>query len=209
MADFDWPDDLVPYAGSFYLQPHTGGSESPFSRVPKVYGLSAPRWIASLSFRGGAAGNVWGYTEAGLLGSRIEAFIAQLEGRLNRVRLYDFRRPAMQSIDWVPMASNLSAALGDTEMTITGLTPNTRAVLRGDYLGGDERPHIITADAISDADGEAVVSFKPPLSAAIGAGDAIFGSPTGLFRLTSDDAGANPSTVGELTQYTLDFVEDL
>ncbi len=51
MSDFIWPEDLVPSGSSFKLQPHTGGSESPFTRQSKIYGLSAPRWTCSLSFR--------------------------------------------------------------------------------------------------------------------------------------------------------------
>jgi hypothetical protein len=36
VSDYDWPDDLVPYAVEFRLQPHTGGTESPFRRTTKV-----------------------------------------------------------------------------------------------------------------------------------------------------------------------------
>jgi hypothetical protein len=37
----------------------------------------------------------------------------------------------------------------------------------------------------------------------------VFGNPTATFRLVSDDAGANPTEVGQLTTYDLEFVEDL
>lgn len=208
MADFDWPADIVPYAVLFYLQPHSGGSESPFSRKTKVYGLSAPRWIARLELRGGDSVQ-WGRHDKALYGQRLDALLAKVKGRQNRLRLWDFRRPRMSGEDWSAAASNLAAAAGATSMVITGLSPYARAALAGDYVGGDARPHIVLEDAVADASGNATVTFEPPLAAAIAAGAAVFGKATGLFRLTSDDAGQNMSEVGQLTHYTLDFVEDL
>lgn len=210
MTDYDWPDDLVPYAQQFYLQPHTGGSESPFNRKTKIYGLSAPRWICSISFRGG----YWGTRAQEAYGPRLDALIAKLKGRENRIRIWDFRRADMRSKAWPRSASNLSAALGATTMTITGLAPGTD-VYTGDYLGGDGRPHIITSAtdeevaAVANSSGQAAVTFSPPLAAAVGAGVAVFAKPTGLFRLASDDAGQNGVAVGEAINLTLDFVEDL
>lgn len=204
MTDYVWPDDLVPFAQSFYLQPHTGGSESPFSRVSKIYGLSAPRWICSVSFRGGYNGR----KDQAAFGPRIDALLAKMKGRQSRVELYDFRRSIMRTPKWPAAAGNVAATAGDTTITITGLNPGMK-VLAGDYLGGDGRPHIILDDAVADTGGEAAVSFQPPLSADIATNSAIFGKPTGLFRLTSDDAGQNGVAVGELANITLDFVEDL
>jgi hypothetical protein len=54
-----------------------------------------------------------------------------------------------------------------------------------------------------------VVTFEPPLATAIALNSAVFGNPTGLFRLTSDDAGDNGVAVGEAVNLTLNFVEDL
>lgn len=209
MTDYTWPVDLVPYAVSFYLQPHTGGSESPFNRVTKVYGLGASRWVCSLSFRGGYEGT----RDQGAFGPRLDALLADLEGRLNRIAIYDFRRPKMRSRAWPGNASNLLAAVDATSMTITNLPPGT-PIYTGDYIGGDGRPHIIKAAdfgpiaTVADSSGQAVVSFKPPLKAEVAAGAVIFGNPTGLFRMTEDDV-ANGVAVGEGVSMTLNFVEDL
>lgn len=203
MTDIPWPDDLVPYAQSFYLQPYTGGSESPFSRTTKVYGLAKPRWICSMSFRGG----YWGTREQDAFGPRLDAFLAKLKGRQNRVAIYDFRRSKMRSRAWPSSASNNTASLGATSMTITGLRSGM-TLYAGDYIGGDGRPHIITDDVLVSGS-TAGVNFEPPLSAAVGVGAAIFGNPTGMFRLTDDDAGQNGATVGESINLTLNFVEDL
>lgn len=210
MTDYTWPDDLAPYAQSFYLQPHSGGSESPFSRQSKIYGLSAPRWVCSMAFRGG-------YDGIELLesyGPRLDALLAKLRGRQNRIKIYDFRRPAMRSRGFTTGAGNSAASLGASSMTITGLAPGT-TIFTGDYIGGDGRPHIITdatdraVAAIADGSGHAAVTFEPPLKAAISLNAAVFGKPTATFRLVDDDAGDNGVQVGESINVTLKFVEDL
>lgn len=209
MADLEWPDDLVPFAMSFYLQPHTGGSESPFSRVSKIYGLSAPRWVCRMAFRGGDSALRWGRRGAAAYGQRLDALIARLKGRQNRIAIYDFRRDRMTAKRWAHNAGNEAALAGATQLTVTGLVPGTAGILAGDYLGGDGRPHIVLDDAIVGLDGKAVATFEPPLAADVGADAAIFGNPTGMFRLVSDDAGANFTEIGSATMIELDFVEDL
>lgn len=209
MADYQWPTDLVPFAMSFYLQPHTGGSESPFSRVTKVYGLSAPRWVCRMSFRGGDSVLRWGRRGAAAYGQRLDAFLAKLEGRRNRALIYDFRRPQMTAKRWIHTATNEAALAGATTMVVAGLSPGSVAALAGDYIGGDGRPHIVTDDAVVAGNGKATVSFKPPLKANVDAGAAVFGNPTGPFRLTEDNAGTNYSEVGSLVGFDLEFVEDL
>jgi hypothetical protein len=210
VTEYTWPDDLAPYAVSFYLQPHTGGSESPFSRKTKVYGLSAPRWICSLSFRGG----YWGTRDLEAVGPNLDALLAKLKGRENRITIFDFRRSEPRSPQWTAGVGNLAAAAGSTSLTITGLQPGVK-IYAGDYLGGDGRPHIFTAAdfsavaATADSSGRATVTFEPPLATAIAAGAAIFTQARGLFRLSSDDAGLNGVAVGEAQMMTLVFAEDL
>jgi hypothetical protein len=206
LTDYVWPDDLVPYAVSFYLQPHTGGSESPFSRVSKTYGLSAPRWVCRMELRGGDSSH-WGNGPHARAGPRLDAFIASLKGRENRVALYDFRRERMW--DGTPYgASNLAASAGDTSLTLTGLDEG-RLIRAGDYIGGDGRPHLITEDAMAGSDGQATVYFQPPLAIDLAVGDVVTFRVAGTFRLTSDDAGDNASQVGDLAVYSLEFVEDV
>lgn len=204
MPDLTWPDDLVPYQQLFYLQPHTGGSESPFTKQTKTYGLSAPRWICRMVFRGGYDG-----TDAqGAFGPRLDAIIADLQGRFNRIAIYDFRRTAMRGLD-VSGVGNEASSAGTSEITLTGLVPG-EVVLVGDYLGGDGRPHIITGSNVTVAsDGTAVVTFKPALADDIAEDAAVLGNPTGIFKLVSDDAGTNLTEVGGLAAYDLEFVEDL
>ncbi len=199
MADFEWPEGISPYAVSFYLQAHTGGSESTYSRTTKVYGLSAPRWVCRLSVRGGDS-EKWGTADFAFVGQRMDAFIAQLQGRLNRVQIYDFRRPGGFK-EFV----NGAVIAGDKNMTLTGAVFGD--IRLGEYIGGDGRPHIITA--LDDLGGSLLATVEPPFVNSIGLGGATYQNVTGTFRLTSDDAGENPSAVGQLTEYSLEFVEDV
>lgn len=233
MADLTWPDDLSPFRFTFYLQPHVGGTESPITRTRKTYGLSAPRWICRMSLKGG-----WdGFDGHEATGPRLDAFIAEMEGGLNTVALWDFRRPfpiglknyynrftgerytfgAGETFEMgerfiIPAEAeptNLAAAAGATQMTFFGFEPGQRVFNRGDYVGGDGRAHIVLADVTSDAQGEAAVTFKPPLATALAAGTAKTMQPTSKFQLVGEDAGQNDSEVGAAVVYELEFIEDL
>ena len=223
MADIIWPADLAPYRVMFYLQPHVGGSESPLTRVRKVYGLSAPRWIARLTFRGGYDGAPRWRDQSGF-GPRLDSLIADLEGGLNKAIFHDFRRPfplQSQSIMVAPRAR--AAEKGATSMIVDGFAPGAVAFSAGDYISGDGRPHLfshartVAAGGVvtgagtirADATGAAIIGFNPPLSADVAAGTILQWPVTGRFMLTDADAGQNETSVGEVTEYTLDFTEDL
>lgn len=223
MADIPWPADLTPYKVAFYLQPHVGGSESPLTRVRKVYGLSAPRWVARLTFRGGYAGEVT-RGDQGAYGNRLDAMIADLDGGLNLAVFHDWRRPVPTSASATRRAlMSTGAAKGATSMVVVGFAPWARAISAGDYIGGDGRPHLVSLAAtkaaggtiagvgsiMADDSGRAVIGFFPPLSAPIAAGTPMRWPVTGRFQLTGDDAGQNEVEVGQAVEYVLDFVEDL
>lgn len=223
MADIAWPADLAPFRVGFYLQAHVGGPESPLTRTRKRYGLSAPRWVARMSFRGGYAG-VPRLGEAAGFGPRLDSLIADLKGGLNRALLHDFRRPRPVQPQFAGRAIlSEGAAEGASAMTVAGFSPGAIAFSAGDYLGGDGRPHIVSlletvtagghvagaGSVMAGPDGRAIVGFNPPLRAAITPGTALNWPVTGPFLLVSDDAGANEATVGEAVTHVLDFVEDL
>lgn len=234
MADYVWPDDLQPYAMSFYLQHHTTAFESPFTRQQQVLGRSAPRWVARMSLRGGAGGQLRSQHNDG---ARIEALLAQIKGPQKTVSLYDFRRPdrggAVATFDdyaadvpetffsdgtdfdddtgfiVTPVGdpSNGPVALGATTINLTGYEPGSYPNLVGDYIDiGDGTPHIITSAPAADIYGNVELGFELPAKAAF-SGAASFEKVRGTFRLTSDDAGANPTDVEGLGVYELEFIE--
>jgi hypothetical protein len=198
MTDYTWPDDLQPYAVEFYLQPYTGGTQSPFNRKTKVYGISAPQWVCRLRFRGADSADRWGGPKNDW-GERLDAFLAKVEGRTNRIVLWDFRRPGRP-----PLFSNAAVTAGANSITLTGAS--TTEIRIGEYIGGDGRPHIITDLDVSGSN--MIATVKPAFQADIAVGAATFEKVSGYFRLTSDDAGQNGSSVGDLADYSLDLIED-
>jgi hypothetical protein len=234
MADLLWPDDLRPKTLSFYLQPHVGGAESPLTRQRKVYGLSGPRWIAKMTFTASWRGG----DGTAARGPRLDALIADMEGGLNRILLWDFRRPypvrlrryyaqftgelftfgggetfGLGERFFIPPEAeptNLAAAAGDSTMTFVGFKPGEAVFDLGDYVGGDGRTHIVRGSpVVADEAGVAVVAFRPPLSADVAPGAATTMQPTAPFRLTSEDAGDNQSESNGQASYSLEFTEDL
>lgn len=208
-----WPDDLAPYRVAYYLQAHRGGSESPLSRTGKFYLLSAPRWVARFTFRAGYDGGP--FDDAAGFGPRLDGMIAAMRGVV-RVALWDWRRPVPIYPQLVVAGASLhftGALAGAGVAGVAGFVPNARAFSVGDYLGGDGRCHIVTAPCYADGSGVASVSFEPPLETDLAAGaPAITRRVTSPFRLAADgadDAGANETEVGQPTEYTLSFVEDL
>lgn len=225
MVDIPWPSDLFPYRVLFYLQPHVGGSESPLTRVRKVYGLSAPRWVARLTFRSGVDGAPRFHEQDGF-GPRLDALIADLEGGVNLAVFHDFRRPRpLQPISVMGPLVSTGAARGATSMTVTGLARGSVAMSVGDYVaGGDGRPHMVSAAAtiaaggvvngagsiMADTSGKAIIGFKPPLFKAMAAGTTLKWPVTGRFQIVDPDAaGQNEVEVGTDVEHVLDFVEDL
>jgi hypothetical protein len=210
MTDFTWPQDLVPSGSSFKLQPHTGGSQSPFSRTSKIYELSAPLWTCSLSFKA-ARGSRWSSGKH-VIGSRLDGIVAALRGRANRIAIWDFDFPEPRG-GLAGTPGNLAALAGAAQMTVTGLTPGAK-IYAGDYAGGDGRAHLIRSDiftdvaAIADGSGHATIKFDPPLAANIGVNAAVFRRVTSMFRLAGDELGDNFNEVDQVIPYALQFVED-
>lgn len=232
LPDVPFPDEACPYRVLFYLQPYNSRSRSPWTRRTKTISLSKPLWIARLTFRTGYDGDEGVMAWGGVM----DAWIAELEGGAQTTGLWDFRRPYPPGLRRyysrfagrrLPFADdeefrmgerfvipadaepvNEAAVRGASEMAFVGFKPGERVFIDGDYIGGDGRPHLVLRPgAIADADGRAVVRFTPPLDFDVAAGAAVTMQPPGRFQLASDDAGANETTVGELTEYTLDFIE--
>jgi hypothetical protein len=231
--DLIWPSDLHPSTVSFYLQAHVGGQESPITRTTKKYGLSRPRWLCKMTFKASWRGGVGTMAR----GSRLDALIAEMEGGLYSIGLWDFRRPYPAGLRryysqfaglGYPFAggetfalgerfiipadaepANEAAAAGAITMTFSGFRAGELVFHAGDYLGGDGRGHLILRDAMADANGRATVRFTPPLEAAVPAGTAITMQPLTTFQLRSDDAGDNQSTANGQASYSLEFSEKL
>ena len=234
MALIEWPADLHPSRVIFYLRPHVGGSVSPMTRTRKVYGLSAPMWVARLTFNAAWAGG----EGPAARGARIDALIADMEGGLNRAMLWDFRRPYPAGLRgyysqfagatypfgggetfrlgerfFIPAEAeplNETARAGSFVMSWSGFKPHEKVFNAGDYFGGDGRPHMFMHDGVADADGRVTMRFRPALATDILAGQSITMRPPGKFQLMNEDAGASEALGRQpKSTYTLEFEEDL
>lgn len=232
--DLVWPDDLLPASASFHLRPHVGGATSPLTRTRKVYGLSKPMWVCKLTFKAAWAGG----EGLSARGARLDALIADMEGGLNRMLLWDFRRPYPAGLlryyrqfageeytfgggetfrlgehFMLPAMAeplNEGAAAGATFMAWEGFTPGERVFNAGDYFGGDGRPHMFMHDGVADGDGRVEMRFRPVLQRALLPGQAITMQPKGRFQLMNEDAGASEAFARQpQSTYTLEFEEDL
>lgn len=206
MTDIVWPADIRPKSQMFYLQPHVGGAESPITRTRKVYGLSAPRWITKLSFERRA----WGRGREAEISGLLDALVAKMEGGLNRVQLWDFRREFSLRPQPIVASPTLQAVpAGATVVQIAGFAPYSTVFLPGDYIGGDGRPHMVTERAIAGPDGVVSASVRPPFANGAAQSLAVLSRVSAPFRLSGDDSGSNDTVAGQRTTITLSFVEDL
>jgi hypothetical protein len=83
MALRDWPLDIVPQQAGFTLEPNAVFNESPLSRAQTVSERQGARWRATL---------VWSNATEDIAGP-LEGLTAWLNGGVNEVLLWDFRRP--------------------------------------------------------------------------------------------------------------------
>jgi len=195
----DWPLALRPRTVEWGLAQSQASGRSAFDNSVQAVTLGAPRWVCSI-------------TTGTLRHDEVpawEALIDQLDGAVNRVRLWDWRREGpLGPATGTPTVR--VAALGNTLQT-QGWAASVAGLLRaGSYFGlgvGGELKRLV-ADASSDALGRATLSFRPPLRAMPVVGTAlVLVRPTAKFVLTT----ARPlmQQEGALTRgWTLAFEED-
>ena len=134
----------------------------------------------------------------------------KLRGGYNAARLYDHHRP-MRGTGGGPVVNiDVDGVTGDTTITLRNLTASQSAALKADDMFGvGDNLYIVTADAPSDADGKATISFLPPLRKGVAVGDAVnLSNPTGLFLLTNGLEELSASHTGFSSNLTLSFFED-
>lgn len=144
-------------------------AESPITRTTKKYGLSAPRCMARLTYRGGYDGVPNLYDQVGYA-QRMDSFIADLEGGLNVAAFHDFRRsqPLRQL--------SVRAALETMSVAMAGLIS-----FRGRGLSRR------AAAVMADASGAAIIGIRPHVSAVIVAGRIRTWPITCRFELVGED----------------------
>lgn len=195
---FDWPTELRPQGVEWRLTRSQVFGVSAFDGSAQASPLGAPRWAFTID-----TGRLHLH-EVPLW----EALIDRLDGGVNRVRCWDWRREAPLGVaTGVPLV-RVSAA-GKTLAT-KGWTPSTAGILlRGSYVGVNGELNRTVLDATSDGAGWATLTLARPLRAAPAVDVAlVLVKPVAKFYCTTTDTafrqdGARPS--GQ--SYT--FEEDL
>lgn len=234
MADLTWPTDFAPVNAEFRLQTHTAVSESPFTRQRQILGLSAPRWVANLDLRGG---RYTGAPEMDAFIIKLRGPQNRIAlhdhrrplGRGDHTSLTEFFADTYGDevgftdgteftdgtgflVDFTGTpAVATAAAAGSTSVDLSGYSPNAVVFRAGDYLELPSKSlHMATETGTAEASGNVTVTFEPPLRATLAAGAAVVTTrPAAWFRLSDDEAGANPTDVQGTSNYRLSFVEDL
>jgi hypothetical protein len=169
----DWPVALRPRSVEWGLITSQWGGASVFDGSIQAVSLGAPRW--SFSITTGVLR--WDAVPAW------EAFIDQLDGEVNRVRAWDWRRESPLGPGSVGATVRISTA--GVTLATQGWPINTVGVLRaGSWVGvnGELKRLSVTAD--SDASGRATLVLRPPLRMAPAVGTAlVLVKPTALFVL--------------------------
>jgi len=180
---------------------------SSFTGRTRVSGPMSEFWRAVVTLKGAKPGT----TDAA--GWRdTAAFIMSLRGGENRVRLHDPRRSPMRGAGSVSdtAAVGAAAAAGATSLMMKGLTASQAISLAADdHFSIGENLYTVTAHTGSNSNGEATVSFLPPIRYGVSENDAIgLYEPSGVFRLVGGWQDLAIPHYGRAGPLTLEFFED-
>ena len=162
-------------------------SESPFSFDQQAYEHQGARWECEVTLP------PLNYAEA----KAVQAFIVGLKGRSGT---FTFGSPLHTSATTAAVAS---AAIRAESFTTTA---GSGAIEAGDYFQLGDYLYMATA---AKASGANVLSFQPPLRAAVSTStNLVFALPKSLWRLSSNDIGWSVDTAS-IYGFTFAFIEAL
>ncbi len=177
MADIiDWPEALRPESVDWGLFFPQAEGRSAFDGSTQAGTMGAPRWFFTA-------------TTGPMKGSEVpewEAFIGRLRGKVNRARVWDWRREAPLGV--ATGTPTVRVAGSGASLALQGWTPNVAGILlAGSYMGinGELKRLSVTVD--SDSLGRCTVQFEPPMRFAVGVGVAVeLVKPTAKFVMASE-----------------------
>jgi len=175
----DWPTALRPRSVEWGLIHSQFSGRSAFDTSVQAVSMGAPRWAFTITT------GVLRHDEVPLW----EALIDQLDGKVNRVRAWDWRREApLGPATTAGGPATVRVAAAGVSLATQNWAPNVTGILRaGSWVGvnGELKRLAVTAD--SDASGRATLVLRPPLQAAPPVGTAlVLTKPTALFMMTTE-----------------------
>lgn len=198
MLTFDWPDALRPASVEWGLIVPQLTGRSAFDGSSYADTMGAPRWAFAITLGPRKLSEIPAW----------EALVDRLRGRVNRVRVWDWRREAPLGV--ATGAPTVRVAGTGSSLQLQGWTPSVAGILlAGSYIQVNGELKKLTVSMDSDALGRCTAQFEPPLRAQAPANAPLMlAKPTSTFVMTSDpprwgQAGARTKDV------TLSFEEDL
>lgn len=174
-STIDWPDALRPASVAWGLFVPQKMGRSTFDGSVQAQTIGTPRWEFTITT------GVMRNDELPLW----EAFTDQLDGAVNRVRAWDWRREA--PIGPAGGTPNVRVAAAGNTLELQGWTPSVTGILKaGSYFGVNGELKRLVADLNSDSLGRCTAVFRPPLRATAPVAAALMlVKPKALFVMTS------------------------
>lgn len=197
MTDLVWPLDLRPGSQEFYIQTLSVVWASPYTGQNQVLERDGARWVCRLTFRRGDP-----------LARQVDALIASLHGPAGTVLVPDWRTLAARGT--LAGTPQLVGGSGRS-LTVAGFAPGaTGVLLPGDLIQTSTgRAHLVTAAVNAGPDGMAIVPVEPRLREPVAVGPLVTTACRVRMRLSSDDAGRNPTRPPRRSEWSLELFEVL
>lgn len=202
ILDFPYTDISAPASIGFRLVPRTQVFVSPLNGGDQTLELPGARWVVSATWSA--------LTKAEI--RRLRAFVVQLRGRSGRFRMHDLSHPLPAGVaTGTPLVNVTGGAwAGASSVATDGWTAATAGILKaGDYFQfANGELKLLVADASSDANGRATLTFEPPLRGAAADNSALTTvRPSVVLRLKDDDQDHFAVRGSLVMDYTLDAEE--
>lgn len=197
MSDYTWPAAWLPRRFQMVVVANTRDFVSPYTQGMQSTDLLADYFRVQLDMVDG---------NDSVLGGQIEAFFDRLKGSVNRIVLWNLKRPApLGTLRGTPTLSASAAQLANTAAisTTAGAT-----LLAGDMIGIGGQLVRVMADTVADGAGAMAVEFAPRLRAAKSSGAAVtWDKPTSTFVLAGQGGAPVNWQPGRFTAPSIELRE--
>lgn len=170
----EWPASLCPNEMTWGMVYNNRAFTSTLSNAQQVVGYPGAYWQCTLTFNGMTRDKE----------RRLSALMGKLQGMLGTVNLPAFARRRVDSIGSAVVVTGNAQA---TVMTIGAVTPSTRVFSLGDYISVNGELFEVVDDAVSNAQGQVVVSLNKRIRKALTVGSLVeYRNPYSEMRRTDD-----------------------
>ena len=220
MTVYAWPSfGMAPIEAMFRVASLSQLNASPYTGGSIGFSLGQ-MWMATITFNNRLLEDTFD----------MQAFLSQLEGPVNPVRLFDWQRrfpinfseQAEQAFSdlslfddgsgWTETGVNplvsATADIGERTILTDGWPVSTEVMKRGDVFGVNGFMYEVLKTAVTDSSGATSLTFQPGLRESVIDGDPLrLYRPNCAFRLMTDAEAAINRTLTHGEPFTLSFME--